>query len=393
MSLSSGCTISKPAFTICLKVLLTVCSNIDRLLAIFQALYPDKYVSPGNATTKDANGDPVVAGDDQLYPFRKDSSDSCFTSDDAAVKDWKKVGFAVPGDQSLSKAGQDQIAIYLRDTYYWATDATEPPKTLSWPKDLSTVEALTGKPAPTTTTPTVAIKAMSVEAGKATLVARSLPLARKQVVHDKAIDPSISVASVQKVMQELPKGASHAPEKPEAPAKMRTWNASLRVKKYAFNGSFNIHFFIGPVDDGKAERFMTRMNEVGFSGIFASPSGSGCKNCAANRDLVYEDTVPLTSKLQEYLASNPGANTFLPDGSTVQSMEPEQVVPFLKKYLSWRVVDTAGVLLEGVEQSGLEVKVTDRLFTPPSAADPLGTYEASVVHPEITAGKVGGFSG
>ncbi|KAK6400338.1 hypothetical protein LTR81_024387 [Elasticomyces elasticus] len=113
------------------------------------------------------------------------------------------------------------------------------------------------------------------------------------------------------------------------------------------------------------------MNEVGFSGIFASAPGSGCRNCTKNQDMVYEDTVPLTSQLTGYLATSSASNTFLPDGRTIQSVEVDRVVPFLKDNLTWRVVDTTGVLLQGVEQSGLEVKVTDRLFSPPSATDPL----------------------
>ncbi|KAK3112691.1 hypothetical protein LTR53_010772 [Teratosphaeriaceae sp. CCFEE 6253] len=372
-------------------------NNIDRLFAIFQALYPEKYVDPGHAHKGDTDGNqnPVVLGDDQLYPFRAKSSGTCFTSNDNIVKDWTGTGYAVPGFAKLEQAGIDQIAVYLRDTYYWATDAAEPPKTLSWPKDLSHVEALTGKPERSTAPATVAIKAMSMTAGKPTLVARSLPLAHKQAVHDTAIDGAISLASVQQVIAQLPTGAAQppTPTHPDTPAKMRTWNINLRVKKYAFNGSFNIHFFIGPVDDAKSERFMTRMNEVGFSGVFASPKGSACTNCKNNAAMVYEDTVPLTSKLTEYLSASPGAVAFLPDGRTLQSLEVNDVVPFLKDNLSWKLVDTAGALLRGVEHSGLEVKVTDRLFTPPSAADPLGVHELSQVHAEITAGKVGGFNG
>ncbi|KAK4958258.1 hypothetical protein LTR10_004684 [Elasticomyces elasticus] len=369
-------------------------NNIDRLFAIFQALYPDKYVTPGQAKrdTTDENGNPMVLGADQLYPFRETADGACYTSIEAAVRDWKGTGFAVPGVADLNQAGRDQVAVYLRDTYYWATDAAEPPKTLIWPKDLSHVEALTGKSETSAKPVAVSIKAMSMEAGKPTLVARSLSAAQKQAVHDVTIDASISIASVQRVMKALPSGASQ-PAAHEAPAKMRTWNINLRVKKYAFNGSFNVHFFIGPVDEDKSERFITRMNEVGFSGIFASKPGSGCTNCTKNKDMVYEDTVPLTGKLTEYLASSPGAGTFLPDGRTIQSLEVDQVVPFLKANLTWRVVDTSGAMLHGVEQSGLEIKVTDRLFTPPSAAEPLGTYEASEVHSEITAGKVGGFGG
>ena len=95
-------------------------NNIDRLFALFQALYEDKYLAPGNIDSIRPNqrdGDNLLA-DDELKPFRKGTGkDSCFTSND--VRDWTKTGFAVPGDRKLDSEGRDQIALYLRDTYYW----------------------------------------------------------------------------------------------------------------------------------------------------------------------------------------------------------------------------------------------------------------------------------
>ena len=46
-----------------------------------------------------------------------------------------------------------------------------------------------------------------------------------------------------------------------------------------------------------------------------------------------------------------------------------------------------------VAASGLEVKVMDRMYTMPSAEHPLGSFGPTVLHTEITAGKVGGYSG
>jgi tyrosinase len=94
-------------------------NNIDRLFAIYQALYPDKYVTPGKHAEQNPplNGDdPILYADDQLYPFKK-NSDECYTSAD--IRDWKNTGFAVPGDQELTPEGVKKVEQYLRDTYYW----------------------------------------------------------------------------------------------------------------------------------------------------------------------------------------------------------------------------------------------------------------------------------
>ena len=143
------------------------------------------------------------------------------------------------------------------------------------------------------------------------------------------------------------------------------------------------------------------MNQVGFSGIFASADRSNCASCAIQRDedFLYEDVVPLTSKLLDYLTSETSAGDLIRDGEkkTIDSLDPEEVIPFLKEHLQWRVTDTASNLLGegglgGDADAGLQIKVADRLFELPSGQNLLGRYGTSTVHPEITQGKPGGFS-
>jgi hypothetical protein len=214
---------------------------------------------------------------------------------------------------------------------------------------------------------------------------------------DHAIDAKIGAEALKKAEQAFPEGALIDVEKKEVPTKMRTWNAHIRIKKYAYDGSFNLHFFIGWVKDDQPERFMTKMNEVGFTGIFASPERANCANCKINRDagIIYADVVPLTSKLTDYLDSREGSENLIRDGvkKTIRNLEAEEVVPFLKEHLQWRITDTKSNLLGGIEESGLEVVVMDRLFEPPHGDNLLGTYGPSTAHPEITAGKPGGYRG
>ena len=95
-------------------------NNIDRLFAIYQALFPDKYVDPGKrAEQRPAllKEDPTVFADDQLFPFKKNKDGTCWTSTE--IRDWKATGFAVPGNQKLDAKGTKALAQYLRDTYYW----------------------------------------------------------------------------------------------------------------------------------------------------------------------------------------------------------------------------------------------------------------------------------
>ena len=93
-------------------------SNIDRMLAIYQALYPDG--SDGLDTPNDptkwvpASGD--ITSKISLYPFQKNAN-KFRTSND--VKDWTTLGFAVPGNKKLDKLGREKLETYLRENYYW----------------------------------------------------------------------------------------------------------------------------------------------------------------------------------------------------------------------------------------------------------------------------------
>jgi hypothetical protein len=78
-------------------------SNIDRLLAIYQALYPDKWMSAERAATK-------------LYPFHK-SVTEFWTSN--GVKDWTTLGYAIPGNKILDADGKIALETHLYEYYNW----------------------------------------------------------------------------------------------------------------------------------------------------------------------------------------------------------------------------------------------------------------------------------
>ena len=85
-------------------------SNIDRLFALYQALYPEKFV-----------GEKPSAFDGMhlnspLQPFRKNATEFYNSVD---LKDWKRLGYAMPGSQDLDEDGKEIVKQYLRDTYYW----------------------------------------------------------------------------------------------------------------------------------------------------------------------------------------------------------------------------------------------------------------------------------
>lgn len=78
-------------------------SNVDRLLAIYQALYPDKWLQ-----TADASAD--------LYPFKKNATVFWKSND---VRDWKTLGYAIPGNKDLDDKGRLALEKHLHEYYNW----------------------------------------------------------------------------------------------------------------------------------------------------------------------------------------------------------------------------------------------------------------------------------
>lgn len=170
------------------------------------------------------------------------------------------------------------------------------------------------------------------------------------------------------------------------------------MSRFAFDGSFNVHLFIGYIKEDQTERFLTKKNQVGFSTVFASSRDTSCTNCAKQRNdgLVYKDVIPITHALYAYLKSNTDPETDGPLMSlrTLESFAPEHVVPFLKKNAAWRLTDMASNLLDDQQQlidSGLEVSISSRKFDLPTPEHPLGVYHPAQRYPEITSDKLGGF--
>lgn len=82
-------------------------SNIDRILAIYQAHY-DKW-APTSGNENDST---------KRYPFRKVENDF-WTSKDVEVKDWTRLGFAIPGNRLLDGDGILKLETYVNEYYSW----------------------------------------------------------------------------------------------------------------------------------------------------------------------------------------------------------------------------------------------------------------------------------
>lgn len=151
--------------------------------------------------------------------------------------------------------------------------------------------------------------------------------------------------------------------------KLTHWNVTIKVKKYvhlssledtsphpswprhpavanplsrfALNGSFQILLFLGPFSPDPCT-WHHDAHLVGIDGIFASRSLGHCDNCRQQEQngLIDSDVIPLTTPLVSCWRSEEEMG-----GVRLRSLEVAEVSQFLKRNLSWRVLDVSLVVL------------------------------------------------
>ena len=91
---------------------------------------------------------------------------------------------------------------------------------------------------------------------------------------------------------------------------------------------------------------MLLQNQIGYSGVFANSSQVECENCdrLKTAGALYADAVPLTLELTKYLEKSENKFGVPEDLRTLQSLEPEHVVPYLKENLQWQITTVSHVI-------------------------------------------------
>lgn len=100
------------------------------------------------------------------------------------------------------------------------------------------------------------------------------------------------------------------------------WSAHITVKKFALRGSFSVSVFLGN-PPSHPEDFTASPNFVGDYAAFAHPTPERCANCTRIGDINVGGEVELTRVIVER--------------AEVASLHPDEVVPYLRRELCWRV--------------------------------------------------------
>jgi hypothetical protein len=169
---------------------------------------------------------------------------------------------------------------------------------------------------------------------------------------------------------------------------------------------FTISFFLGdpPGDPALYEQSGTFLGEV-YN--FTSKASGGCANCVkqAKERVVCQRAIDITAGLSGRMKT---IKKFKQKEDILRSLDPNDVVPFLKKHLTWRIQDVrisesvvytaytnpaqeAGRMREPNDIGQLSVVVSDHHVFESNKPDEFPKHGKETRWPKATEGKPGGF--
>ncbi|TEY36383.1 hypothetical protein BOTCAL_0554g00040 [Botryotinia calthae] len=171
----------------------------------------------------------------------------------------------------------------------------------------------------------------------------------------------------------------------EAPAiagsiKYREYICNIRAPKHILHQTYRVRIFLGDFNSDPAT-WATEQSTIGtFSSFGKNPETTGCGKCIKDeaRSLMISGTVPLTPILLK-----------LYKNGDLGSLEVENVVPYLRENLHWRVTLADGTEIDRGDVEGLKISVVSTEVRCAQGGFPeySGEYE---VHSEVTGGRPAG---
>ncbi|KAK0618206.1 hypothetical protein B0T17DRAFT_509756 [Bombardia bombarda] len=299
---------------------------VDRIFAIWQALHPESWVMPEEATlasyttTKGQTQDSTTP----LTPFFAGVDGTFWTSD--MVRDHTRLGYTyaelvgVPAGTSASQQGLSTLKRTINRLYGGSS-----------PVNMFFQGLVRG------------VQGKGSKRGEDK--AASLVESREDTGNTSALEPRSGAIFV---------GNQY-----------REWIANIRVKQQALDGPFSIHLFMGkaPADP---RNWQSAPNHVGTMGVFASDDDDSGMDMG---HLTISGTIPLTSSL----IRNMGAGG-------LSSLEPRDAENYLKRNLRAQIVTAKGRIFDpkGIDSFGMHI--VSSVVRVPSTEDELPAWGPVVSH-------------
>ncbi|KAG9029812.1 hypothetical protein FS837_003464 [Tulasnella sp. UAMH 9824] len=289
--------------------------NVDRLLALWEALHPNTWVSsgPANGGTFTISGNATENATSDLTPFWNGAT--TYWNSNACRNFETSLNYTYPEFAGLSGADANTVRAKIgaivnqlygggtRRTFAFAAAGAEG---ASGHSISSVVDKILTSVHHTAPAPLAAMQLFAAPAALAAPAAAAAPAAPAAAA--AAAAPADSQVQVHVAGLGL--------------LKYYEWSARVHAKKFELGGSYSVLIFLGPVPDDP-KQWRTSPSYVGAHHVFANSRMEDCENCRRNSTENVEGFV----SLNEAIAAHSGLNSF----------EPSVVEPYLKKELSWRV--------------------------------------------------------
>ncbi|KAG8972801.1 hypothetical protein FRC05_009523 [Tulasnella sp. 425] len=278
--------------------------NVDRILALWEALHPTTWVTsgPANGGTFTMAGNATETATTDLTPFWNGAT--TFWNSNACRDFEKSLNYTYPEFAGLS--GQDANTVRAkigaivnqlygassRQTFAFAAAGAQGATGQSV---APAVEKILNAAPRTAAAPPAAMRLFATPAASPAATPAAAPAAGSQV--------HVQIAG----------GGDR---------QYNDWSARIHAKKFELSGSYSVLIFLGPVPTDPKE-WRASPSYVGAHHVFANSRMEDCENCRRNSTENVEGFV----SLNEAIAAHSGLNSF----------DPAVVEPYLKKELSWRV--------------------------------------------------------
>ncbi|KAH9847109.1 hypothetical protein C2E23DRAFT_890313 [Lenzites betulinus] len=161
------------------------------------------------------------------------------------------------------------------------------------------------------------------------------------------------------------------------PPTVLSWSAHITAKKFELGGSFWVLLFLGPVPD-RPEDWRACPSYVGEYAAFVHSEPARCANC-------------VKLGMGALVGSHISLNDAIIERAAVRSLDPSEVVPYLRRELCWRVQGGPAGYVHPGDFDSLEVDVSAtpvHLIEKEDDFYPIG--EPQMYH-EVTRGRPGGY--
>ncbi|KAK2748332.1 hypothetical protein FQN57_000990 [Myotisia sp. PD_48] len=334
-------------------------TNVDRLVALWQALNPDSYVLPlanrdGNFVTEPGT---LENTETALSPFRSDGK-TFYTA--SSARSTRTFGYTYPEIEDWGVSKEDLQKNVRRK-----------------------VNELYNNP----TIPGLAKRSKSARTSKKS----SRHEHEHSHQHERSLAPRYSLDDILNEAFDLADELGDLAGSFEEFAKMgvnnleKQWVINVNINQAALKQAFRIHFFLGePPKDSKTWSYAS--NLIGSLSMF--PQMPGTPGYGEPGVQMVRGQIPLSHAIATMQSNR-----------LIKEIDHSVIVPLLKKHLEWRIQDLSGKVIptEDIVKTnggkGLEVAVVERDVTP-IGEDDLDQFPTTgdwTVYAEVTKGKAGGY--